>query len=121
MVLMSTPSADGHLSPLEETPEADDGSGGHPTPLASIHIASASASAPTPTVLGPLPEGDVNHGVDFAEEAAAVKPSDGVGESQEPQGEDWQSPNPEYVEDLPSITFASPDEVGEVCTITPDS
>jgi hypothetical protein len=115
-------SAEGHLSPLEETPEADDGSG-HPTPLASIRIDSALASAPTPAELGPLPEGGVNPGVDSMEEAPTVMSSDLVGESQEPQGEDWQPPNSEHVEDLPSITFASglpPDEVEEVCTIVPN-
>jgi len=111
-------SADGHLSPLEETPEADDGSGGHPTPLASIHIASAPVSASTPAGLGPLLEGDVNPSVESMEDAPAVKPSGVVGESQETQGEDLQPPNPEPVEDLPSVISASglpPDEVGEVC------
>jgi len=114
-------SADGHLSPLEETPEADDGSGGHPTPLASIRIDSALASAPTPAALAPLPEGGVSPDV---EEAPAAESRDEVGETQEPQGEDWQPPNPELMEDLPSITFAKglpPDEVGEVCTIISDS
>lgn len=117
-------SVNGHLSPLEETPEADDGSGGHPTPLASIHIASAPASAPTPAGLGPLPEGDVNPGVEFMEEAPAVKSIDVPGESQEHQDEDWQPPNPEHVEEPPSVTFTCglpPDEIREVCTIIPDS
>ncbi len=117
-------SADGHLSPLEETPEADDGSGGHPTPLASIHIASPPASAPTPAGLEPLPEGDVNPGVEFVEEAPAVKPGDVVGEGQEPQSEDWEPPNSEHVEGLPSITLTVGlplDEVEGVCTIILDS
>lgn len=117
-------SADGHLSPLEETPEADDGSGDHPTPLASIHIAPPPASAPTPAGLGPVPEGDVNPGVQLVEEAPVVKSGDVVGEGQEPQSEDWESPNSEHVEDLPSITFTiglPPDEVEGVCTITLDS
>ena len=117
-------SADGHLSPLEETPEADDGSGGHPTPLASILIASPPASAPTPAGLGPLPEGDVNPDVEFVEEAPSIKPDGVVSESQEPQSEDWQPPNSEHAEDLPSIALTTalpPDEVEEVCTMILDS
>ena len=119
--------ADGHLPPLEETPEADDASGGHPTPLASVHIASASASAPQPAPkpagLGPLPEGDAGPGIEAVEEASAVEPDEVVGEGQGSRGEDGQPPEPELVDDSSSITFANespPDEVGEVCTIIAD-
>ena len=116
-------SADEHLPPLEETPEADDASGGHPTPLASIHIASAPASVPTPAWLAPLAEGDTNPGIEAVDEASAIEPDEVVGENQEPQDEDRRPPDPELVKDLPSVVSAGelpPDKVGEVCSIISD-
>jgi len=114
--------ADGHLPPLEESSEADDASGGHPTPLASILITAAPASASTPAELVPLPEGDVYPGVEAVDEASAVKPDEVVGDIQGRQDEDQHPPELELEEGLPPITCElPPDKVKEVCTIVPSS
>lgn len=116
-------SVDGYLPSLEESSEADDASGGHPTPLASILVAAAPASASTPVGLEPLPEGDVSPGVVAVDEVPAVKPDGVVGDTQGPQDEDGLPPELELGEDHPPTTFAGevpPDKTKEVCTIIPD-